>query len=422
MNEDLFSGERSSLFVGTKALAGFAALSVISAVFDFSALSAAFAFLFFFCLASRLWGEGALSRVEVEAEGTPTALFPGGEVELRVKIKNDKWLPVIWLELLQPLGTQDALVPEGETVLAVEGERFLSRKFTFVMGREEIFWTSRWKAERRGLFRPEQMLLRAGDGFGLTQAQRGVGGRGRHIAVYPARQNISAEPFLRDMWDAVGGAKGYLEDPTVIKSTRDYQMTDPFKRLNFRLTARLQRPVVNTYETILPKSAHFIVDCESFNGENAESEAFEDTLSILTSLLLRLQEAEVRCGVSLPQSRRKAAVDLVHSERTPLAQILYAFAAYEFRPLQRTEDPHDPPFAPPPVFREEQILSLENVGRYYYVCFSPEKVKKNRLLHRLDGRRTVLLPYTLPQEDEAWLREFTVVGLTTLKRGDGRGT
>jgi len=419
VKDDLFATTRSSLFVSTKALLCFGGLSVVSALFALSALSAALAFLFFFCLASRLWGEGALRHIEVETEGQPTALFPGGEVELRVDIRNEKWLPVIWMELLQPLSEKDALIPLEE-ISRTEAQRFLRQKFTFVMGREHIEWTSRWQAVRRGLFRPAGMYLMEGDGFGLTQATRRFGGTGRNIAVYPALQNVSAELFLRDMWDSSGGAKGYLEDPTVMKSTRDYQRTDPFKRINWRLTARLQRTVVNTYETILPKSAHFIVDCESFNGEKAEEAAFEDMLSILTSVLVHLQGADMRCGVSLPQSRFAGAMEILHPEKTPLEEILYALAAYELRPLERPDDPHEPPYALPAVFRQEQILSLQNVGRFYYVCYSLERAKKQGLLRHLESSRTVILPYALSGQEEK-PGEFSVVGLTTLKRGEDRG-
>lgn len=408
---------RSSLFVSGKAIALFGCGAVVSAVFHLSALSAVLAFLCFFCLASRLWGEGALRNIGVETEFYPGGLFPQGTVELKLRVKNEKWLPVIWLEVFQPLGEKDALAPCDEEIVQEDGQRFLRRKFTFLMGQEELLWTSHWTAQRRGLFHPEQMLLQAGDGFGLTQACRRIGAAGRSVAVYPALQPVSPELFLRDLWDCSSGAKGYLEDPTVIQSTRDYQRTDPVKRINWRLTARTQRTVVNTYETILPKAAHFIVDCESFNGVQPQEAAFEDTLSILTSLLVELHHSGMRCGVSLPRSLRSAAAE--YSPDASLEEILRAFAGYAFYPLEKPEDPHDPPRVLPAVFREE-ILQRENVGRFYYVCASVEQVKHQRFFQRLESSRTVLLPYTSPSASErAALRDFTIVPLTTLKRGDG---
>lgn len=186
------------------------------------------------------------------------------------------------------------------------------------------------------------------------------------------------------------------------------------------MTARTQNTVVNTYETILPKSAHFIVDGESFNGPVVLREELEDTLSILTSLILGLEDAGIRCGMSLPRSRTDDPREILGAERTPLEEILTALAGYTLRPLVKPEENGAKPYARPAEFQEGQILSLQNVGRFYYLCSSLERAQSCSLVTRLDPARTVLLPYAAPAADrEASLREFHVVGLQTLKRGSG---
>jgi len=436
VEDNLFLGARSSIFVGTGCLLLFVILAVVSAIFGFMELCAALAFFFFFCLVSRLWGESALKNVRVRYEGAPASLFPPGEVTLKFHIKNDKLLPMIWLKLVQLLEEDAPLVPSDPTEIChvsgqqaqLEGAKgeeaaFLHKKFTFIMGGEELIWESRWTARRRGIFRPAGMELRAGDGFGLTQKEQKIGGGDRCVAVYPALQSVSADLFLQDMWEATSGAKGYLEDPTIIKSTRDYALTDPFKRINWRVTARSQKTVVNTFETILPKSAHFIVDCESFNGAVPLAEEFEDMLSILTSLILRLTEAGIQCGVSLPRSKTAPARELIGAERTPLEEILFAFAGYEMRELVYPEEGKPKPYARPSVFRSSRILSMHNVGKFYYICSSLDRVEKTGLVSRLEPGRTMLLPYTPPESmQEAALHEFSIVGLRTLKRGEAHGT
>lgn len=437
MDDKLFFGARSSLFVSTPALVVFGVLAVAGAVFHLPALCGTAVFFLLLCLVSRLWGEASLGQVEVTCQGQPAALFPPGEVTLRFRIRNNKWLPVIWLEVLQLLDETAPLVPEdpGEIcrvrgpqfqLEGVQGEEasFLHKKFTFVMGWEDILWDSRWQARRRGIFYPGRIRLRAGDGFGLTQKERFISqGKDRFVAVYPAPQPVDTSRFLQDMWEASSGAKGYLEDPTIIRSTRDYARTDPFKRINWRLTARSQKPMVNTYETILPKAAYFLLDGESFNGPGRQDDALEDTLSLLTSLILRLREAGILCGVSLPASRSGPAREILGAEETPLEEILLAFAGYELLDLVQPEDPEKPPYAPPAVFHDSRILSLRNVGRFYYVCSAPERVGKQGLLSRLDPARTTLLPYSLPRTGrEASLRDFDAVALTTFKRGAGHGT
>ncbi len=436
MEDNLFLGAKSSLLVSTGSLCLFAGLTVLLVVLGITELCAAPAFLFFFCLISRIWGESALKRVSVSYEGAPAALFPPGEVTLKFRIKNDKLLPVIWMELVQLLEEDAPLFPaDPAEVCRVKGDRarmegaageeasFLHKKFTFVMGGEELIWESRWTARRRGIFRPGRVELRGGDGFGLTRKERMIGGGDRCVAVYPALQSVSTDLFLQDMWEATSGAKGYLEDPTIIKSTRDYALTDPFKRINWRVTARSQKTVVNTFETILPKSAHFIVDCESFNGPQPLREEFEDMLSILTSLILRLERTGMQCGVSLPKGKQTPAREIVGAESTPLEEILFAFAAYELRELVYAEEGPRQAYARPSLFHSSRILSMRNVGKFYYLCSSVDRVEKNGLISRLDPARTVLLPYTPPESlREAALHEFPIVGLRTLKRGGSGAT
>lgn len=424
MKRKSFFNTRSSLFVSIPALLIFAGLSAVSAVLRFPALCAAFAFFFFLCLIARCWGLAALRNVTLTCEGSPAALFPPGEVKMQFHIKNGKNLPLIWLELTQPLEQDAPLIPmdPGEichmqSVSGRQGETAcLHKKFTWIMGYEEIHWTSVWSARHRGIFRPDALHLQAGDGFGLAQSEQFIGDTSGHcVAVYPALQPVSAELFLREMWEATSGVRGYMEDPTIIKSTRNYMPSDSFKRINWRVTARTQKTVVNTFETISPKSAHFIIDCESFNGLSPQQEAFEDTLSILTSLLLRLNAAGMQCSVSLPRGKTSAAQTITGIDHTPLEEILFAFAGYQLQDVIVPEDTDQSPYTLPSAFGEHSILTLQNAGRFYYVCAQIDRGESGALLFRLDPARTTILPYTLPSQGQA-LPAFPVVGLTTLKK------
>ena len=433
MDGELFIGTRSSSFVSPGAILCLGALSVASAFFHMAALSAALAVFCFFCLLSRLWGQSALKRVEIVCEGTPAALFPGGEAQLRFTIRNEKLLPVIWLEILQLLDGQAPLFPAEEAdICRVSAQdafgngslpdtevSFLYKKFTFLMGGEQLTWVSTWHARHRGIFYPAQVRCRAGDGFGLMQTERTFSSDAlRRIVVYPAVQSVAIDAFLRDTWEAAGGAKGYMEDPTVIKSTRDYACTDSYKRINWRISAKGQRMLVNTYETIQPRSAFFLLDGESFNGAAPELDALEDTLSILASLILRLHERGIQCGLALPESGRAPAQEILGAGQTPVEEILTALAGYTLCPLTPPEHPDQPPAVRPSVFHDQQILSLSNVGRFYYLCFSPERVAQRGLLTRLEPARTTLLPYRL---ERAAFHGFPTLELTRLKQEVSHG-
>lgn len=111
MDDKLFIGARSSLLVSNGALMLYAVLAVLSAVFHVTSLCAVLAFLLFFCGVSRLWGESALRSVQVTCQSAPAALFPPGEVTLRMRIQNNKLLPVIWMEVVQLLEEDAPLIP-----------------------------------------------------------------------------------------------------------------------------------------------------------------------------------------------------------------------------------------------------------------------------------------------------------------------
>lgn len=428
MDGELFIGTRSSSFVSPGAILCLGALSVAGAFFHMTALSAALAVFCFFCLLSRLWGQSALKQVEIVCEGTPAALFPGGEAQLRFTIRNEKLLPVIWLEILQFLDGQAPLFPAEEAdICRVSAQdafwngslpdtevSFLYKKFTFLMGGEQLTWVSTWHARHRGIFYPAQVRCRAGDGFGLMQTERTFSSDAlRRIVVYPAVQSVAIDAFLRDTWETAGGAKGYMEDPTVIKSTRDYACTDSYKRINWRISAKGQRMLVNTYETIQPRSAFFLLDGESFNGAAPELDALEDTLSILASLILRLHERGIQCGLALPESGHAPAQEILGAGQTPVEEILTALAGYTLCPLTPPEHPDQPLAVRPSVFHAQQILSLSNVGRFYYLCLSPEQVAQRGFLTRLEPARTTLLPYRV---ERAAFRGFPTLELTRLKQ------
>ncbi len=423
---------RSSVFVSKFSLAIMLLFAVTSAIFDAAALCALFSFLFFFCLVSRLWGGSSLYGLAVSFHGDPISLFPGQTTKLNFVIKNDKLMPVIWLELvsllnesapLYPVDTADVKKLTGSQTVdeGIEAKEIevLYKKFVFVMGREEIIWQSSWIARHRGIYRPGGFRVRTGDGFGLTQCESSLLLPPEDlIVVFPSICPVRVDIFLKDMHNAVGAAKGFVEDITVIKSTRDYLPTDPAKRINWRVTARAQKPVTNNYETILPKSVHFIIDGESFNGPGVDSASFEDSLSIAASIMIRLKDAGIRCGLSLPKGRENAPQNISSPDRTLLREMLLSLAGYdpdEFTIIRQDAD--GTAELPPAVFDYSGIGSIMNVGKYYYICRDLKSIRGHELLARLEPSKVTLLPYQLDSTDMgASLFEFEVFELKKLKK------
>ena len=417
---------RSSNLVSLPALALVLVLCVLAAFFGQGKLAAVLMFLFLLAFLSRCWATLALRRIAVSVTSQSSGVFPGDEVRFDIEVYNGKFLPLVWLELFFPLSLNLCLVPEKctrepdeweKSALSEEGysTRLAGEKrFSFLLWYETVQISMTWHARQRGIYSTGGWRVRTGDGFGLTQVEQPLAeGDVRQIYIYPKLVKVRPDLFLRNLWNADTGAKGVMEDPTVIRSTRDYQTSDSLKRINWRLTARGLPLSVNVYEDILPKSVHFIFDGESFSGAHPHPVELEDALSVLASELIRLEEAQVRCGLSLSRGQGGTAVNLFAASSTT-EDLLCALAAYE--PAEPVRDKNSgkivdqlPDFDAVPLVR-----SARGVGRFYYIAYSTACLPGRTLLTQyLDHTCASILTY----QSDGPFGEYETVCLHSLKEG-----
>lgn len=417
---------RSSTLVTLPALGVALLLCLLAAFFGYGKLAAVLMFLFLLALSARLWALLSLRGISVTASPSAWGVFPGDTLSVSLTVCNNKFLPLVWTELFFPLSQQLCLVPEEsrepddreKTALAEDGystQLIGERRLSLLLWYESVQFTTCWSAQRRGVYTAAGWRVRTGDGFGLVQVEAPIRQTGKtQFAVYPKLIKVRPDLFLRNLWNSDTGAKGVMEDPTVIRSTRDYQTTDSLRHINWRLAARCLPLTVNVYEDILPRSVHFIFDGESFSGPTPHPDAMEDALSILASLVVRLSALQVPCGVSICRGSGQDAVDYFSSE---IEGILFSLAAYQCRPLERDENGNV--LSRPPVFHESAIFeAARGVGRFYYILYDAAGLGHKALPYRLGGTRTTLLTY-LPAGRPSG--EFETVPLEHLKevREDG---
>ena len=279
-----------------------------------------------------------MQGVSLDVSCGRTQLFPGMETELRYKVQNEKSLPLIWMELSQNASERACVEPDEtferytyqcneETGKSIMREAY-RRRFSFVMGYETLELTSRWTAVRRGLYRPKELMLRSGDGFGLTQVEQVAPiEKVPELVVYPKRVAVDISMFLHSDWERSAGSVGFTEDMSILRGLRPYQTTDGWKRINWRMAAKNAGELKsNFYETIQPSSVLFVLDGESFCGKDRE---LEETLEVLGSVISELFERGVFCGLCLPVSKRFFAVSLPPVAERSSAELLYYLAGYE---------------------------------------------------------------------------------------------
>ena len=418
---------RSSTLASLPALEAELLGGVLAAFFGQQALAAVLLLIFLLAGAARLWGYLALRHVKIRVTGGSGSLFPDQETTLELELENDKFFPLVWLELFFPLDERLCLVPAhsrrpDDWESASLREQHASEELVGDLRLQPLLWYEttrvqcRWTARRRGVYNADGWRLRTGDGFGLTCRERPLlrPGEGRFV-VYPRLTGVSPELFLRNLWNAETGARGVMEDPTVIRSTRDYLTTDSPRQINWRLLARGLPLTVNVYESILPRSVHFLLDGESFSGPTPHPQELEDTLSILASELVRLEEAKVRCGLSLCRGNGCEAVTLPASSAVT-EELLCSLAAYAPLPLQLDNEGQ-------PVMQDTQFDTgplLEagpSVGRYYYISYDTDALPRQTLLHHLDHTCLSILTY----RETAPYGEFETVCLCHLKEENAHG-
>lgn len=407
MNKRLQLGRASSLLISLPAVLLWLVLCILSAIKNYLALSAAFAFVFLLSGSALLWGANAVKHVSLSVSCSRTRLYPGMTSVFSYTVKNDKLLPLVWLELSQDVPERDCLLPDDtlerysllsstpqsdDTDTKITTTEAYRRTFSFVMGMETLTLQSVWIAQRRGVYHMDRLLIRSGDGFGLSQVEAPCALKQLpYLVVYPRKVAVDISPFLREQWQNSTGSAGYQEDMAVLRGLRTYQPHDSWKRINWRMAARQQELKVNFYETIQPLSVLFLLDGESFCGLSEDFAELEQALEILGSVITQLFHKGVLCGLALPASKRSKAVTLAPVEGRSASELLGLLAAYDClaqRLLNEAGDRTEEYAAS--HFDERSILSAaaEAGGIYLLTCAPDGPVHK--LIGRIGASRVIV--------------------------------
>ena len=335
---------------------------LVANYFNYPALSSFLLFIWLVCFVSNRWGKFSLKKVEVNILPEQNYIFPDSEVNVKYTIKNKKFLPLIWLEILQPytdrLIPDDSLKPEifEDTQNEMKIPVF-KRKFAWIMWNETITTDVLFKAIKRGIYSIKDVKLVSGDGFGLsiTNQDKKLDEQ-MNIVVYPKVVDVDTSLFLRNVFDNSSGAKGVYEDLTLLKSNRAYINGDSIKKINWRLLARKNEMQINVYETIMPKSVFFILDLESFGDIQEDDGLFEDMISTVASIIMRLEEGQMKCGIAIPKTSVNEG-KVIFPGRTSESgfEILRELSCIDYKNEKTYFD------------NEEILLNKESLGQIY-VC------------------------------------------------------
>src|SRR5215207_5698674 len=216
-----------------------------------------------------LWTRLSVRSLVIRREPLAVRTQVGSAVEERITIANTGWLPKPWLDV-----RLESSLPghEGHFVVTLGGRREWVGALSTI-------------ARQRGHYQLGPTLVQAGDPFGFFQTRASVAG-GASVLVYPQTHDL---PGFRPLdGDLAGGGRRRERVPhTTAMATglRDYQPGDPFNRIHWPNSARLNRLVVKEFEQDPVSDVWIVLDLDrNVHHGHGSLSAEEQGVSIAASL------------------------------------------------------------------------------------------------------------------------------------------
>jgi uncharacterized protein (DUF58 family) len=182
------------------------------------------------------WTRMAWKKVEVTARFHPTRAFSGETVNLAVRIKNGKRLPLshvrarVWL----PPG----LRPDDDTSEVTHTIRGFQRDLS-MPGRSEVLLDLPVKVRRRGEYWLEQVLIQVSDPFGFAPLDRKLTPEAALLVMPEPRIALPMLVLRRLPFGTPVRASRMFEDRERFAGVRPYEPGDPLNRIHWKLTGHV---------------------------------------------------------------------------------------------------------------------------------------------------------------------------------------
>tara|TARA_Y100000588_G_scaffold350251_2_gene401274 strand:+ start:1748 stop:3040 length:1293 start_codon:yes stop_codon:yes gene_type:complete len=249
--------------------------------------------------AGRIWAKISLDEVYYTRDMSLTRMFVGEETVLTLALANRKLLPVPWIEVREQVPEGLLLIDEKIFVTGASRTRTLRRN-TALGRRDRVEWRVTVRAVTRGYYRIGPTTLFSGDIFGFFENEMVADIPAAAIIVYPHTYLLPELGFdsVRPFGELPGGNRIY-EDPSRIVGVRDYQSSDPMKRIDWNATARVQRLQSRLYEPSRAQSIviAFNVGTLKRSWEGSDPIVLERGVSVAASIARWAYDTDLEVGL-----------------------------------------------------------------------------------------------------------------------------
>ncbi len=220
---------------------------------------------------ARLWMRQGAKQLHGGRQFTDRA-FTDDRVTVRLAVRNDGWLPLLWVEI-------DETLPLGLRAAAFE------RRILALSPHDRWETSYTLNCYRRGRYQIGPTTIRTGDPLGIAR-QELRWREPRDLVVYPRIVPLERLGLpTRSPLAILPASTPLFEDSSRIVSVRDYQRGDPFRRVHWPATARTGHLVVKQYQPAIARETTVCLDLHNDNyATRFRYDAVELAITVAASL------------------------------------------------------------------------------------------------------------------------------------------
>jgi uncharacterized protein (DUF58 family) len=242
------------------------------------------------------WGHLAMKNLRGECYLSDSRVFPDDQVELKLRLANQKILPLPWAEISEEI---PAVFLNKEIAAESDHAGFVTiTRSSPLLWYSAISWKCCLSCRRRGYYKLGPLAISSGDIFGFYPRTL-IEPDKDHLIVYPRLFNIDhlSLPASYPLGEALAERR-LFEDPSRAVGVRDYSPGDSLRRIHWKASARQQHLQVKVFEstTTLRVAIFLVVDSFQVPGMNLEDE-LETAISTAASVSNYLIDKKSQVGL-----------------------------------------------------------------------------------------------------------------------------
>lgn len=222
-------------------------------------------------LLGRIWSRQSMRQLQTDRRLVSRA-FPGEKINVELRVRNDGWLPVPWVEMHDSLPVDMISPPFYRQVLSLRPHQ--ERRFAYTLN-----------CSKRGYYLIGPMIWRTGDLLGFIPQRAGYR-QAQYIIVYPRIVPLQKLGLpTRSPLASLPAPAPLFEDPTRIAGVRDYQVGDSPRRIHWTATASVGRLMVKRYQPAIARETLIFLDLDQADYDIQRSYVATE-LAIITAASL----------------------------------------------------------------------------------------------------------------------------------------